>query len=289
MSKKAELFFIGGCSKSGTTWLQQMLNAHPTVACNGEAHFFDALFNHLAQAFRLYNTQIEHSGKAIFDDAHRMPHLTNDDLANSFGSLVDMLLKRIPDLPTSKKGILSHIGEKTPKNCQFFGQIAKLCPTARFIHCVRDPRDAITSSWEQGRKVTPEWIESKFIDFHHFCYMQATDWATNASLGLMYANKNPDRCLVVRYESLKSNTLETMRKVCEHLNIIADRELLCSLIETVRPEGKHFRKGLIGDWRNLFDEKDERIVEAACGDVASDLGYDLSPQKIILTSAVHSV
>ena len=32
------LFFICGAIKSGTTWLQLMLDAHPDIACRGEGH-----------------------------------------------------------------------------------------------------------------------------------------------------------------------------------------------------------------------------------------------------------
>jgi hypothetical protein len=33
-----DLVFIGGSPKSGTTWLQLLLNAHADVCCRGEAH-----------------------------------------------------------------------------------------------------------------------------------------------------------------------------------------------------------------------------------------------------------
>ena len=45
-----QLFFIGGAAKSGTTWLQVLLDAHPSVSCTGENHFVTHLFPTLRKA-----------------------------------------------------------------------------------------------------------------------------------------------------------------------------------------------------------------------------------------------
>ena len=34
--RRKQVFFIGGAAKSGTTWLQLLLNAHPEISCSGE-------------------------------------------------------------------------------------------------------------------------------------------------------------------------------------------------------------------------------------------------------------
>ena len=34
-----QVFFIVGCQKSGTTWVERLLNGHPDVRCHGEAYF----------------------------------------------------------------------------------------------------------------------------------------------------------------------------------------------------------------------------------------------------------
>ncbi len=48
-------FFICGAQKSGTTWLQRILDAHPQVRCRGEGHFFSELSRLLGQSFSSYN------------------------------------------------------------------------------------------------------------------------------------------------------------------------------------------------------------------------------------------
>ena len=38
-----QLFFIGGAPRSGTTWLQLLLDCHPEVSCRGEGLFWKEL------------------------------------------------------------------------------------------------------------------------------------------------------------------------------------------------------------------------------------------------------
>ena len=44
--QKKHLFFIMAVPKSGTTWLQHLINGHPQMSCSGEGnfnHFMDPL------------------------------------------------------------------------------------------------------------------------------------------------------------------------------------------------------------------------------------------------------
>ena len=48
--REKHLFFMGGLPKSGSTWLQIMLHAHPEVSCAGEGHFMTYLAPRLSEA-----------------------------------------------------------------------------------------------------------------------------------------------------------------------------------------------------------------------------------------------
>ncbi len=49
-----QIFFVVGCQKSGTTWVQHLLDGHPNVACHGEGHFTDLLLTDLSSLFERY-------------------------------------------------------------------------------------------------------------------------------------------------------------------------------------------------------------------------------------------
>ena len=58
--------FVVGSPKSGTTWLQDLLHAHPEMVVNGEGRFTWRLLPVLQQAFSAFNKdQKQHSPKAI--------------------------------------------------------------------------------------------------------------------------------------------------------------------------------------------------------------------------------
>ena len=52
------VFFVCGAPKSGTTWLQRLLDAHPQVACAGEGHFIERFTAPLSQLVSSYNRQM---------------------------------------------------------------------------------------------------------------------------------------------------------------------------------------------------------------------------------------
>src|SRR3546814_13173344 len=50
----AGVFIVTGVTKSGTTWLQRMLDSHPEIACGGESKL-NVLLTQLGPALRGYN------------------------------------------------------------------------------------------------------------------------------------------------------------------------------------------------------------------------------------------
>src|SRR5580658_10414130 len=65
--RSEQVFFIGGAPKSGTTWLQYLLNAHPEISCGGEGHFPNRLLPMLAKTLQTYNTGINVKNRSIYE------------------------------------------------------------------------------------------------------------------------------------------------------------------------------------------------------------------------------
>ena len=51
-------FFVSGMNKSGTTFLQMLLNAHPTISCPSEQHF-NTLINGVPALVNQYNATLD--------------------------------------------------------------------------------------------------------------------------------------------------------------------------------------------------------------------------------------
>ena len=64
-SGKLNVFFVCGAPKSGTTWLQHILDAHPEVTCSGEGHFIQRFSEPMAQVMRDYNAEMTLAARLV--------------------------------------------------------------------------------------------------------------------------------------------------------------------------------------------------------------------------------
>jgi len=113
--------FILGMPRSGTTLAEQILAAHGSVFGAGERHALGELARALAGPRR--------------DPAwaHRIATLPPARLDEAAAGYLEALHALAPGA--------ARIVDKMPSNFQLLGLAARLFPGARFIHCVRDPRD----------------------------------------------------------------------------------------------------------------------------------------------------
>src|SRR5437588_12581443 len=98
-----QIFFIGGVMKSGTTWLQLRLDAHPQVSCNGEAHFPRGLAPPLRTALDQHRQLIADKNKSIFSELPGYPYLGDDDFQYLLASSIALyLLRQSKDKPSAR-------------------------------------------------------------------------------------------------------------------------------------------------------------------------------------------
>ena len=141
------LFFVGGMPRSGTTWMQQLLNAHPNVLCMGESRFFEDLIPNLYEMLKGYSRRrhdmVDTWGPGVsgLTGMHMGPIFKA-----SFASLAGANLgdKDVADLVT--------VGEKTPDNITSLRRLWQIYPEARVIHVIRDPRDGAVSGYIRFNK-----------------------------------------------------------------------------------------------------------------------------------------
>lgn len=126
---EAEMIFVCGMPRSGTTLVEQTLAAHPRVTGAGEVDILSGLLDS-------YPDQV--------------PGLVAEEVR----SLADTYLKRLTVAPRDGRLVI----DKTPANVFFLGLIEVLFPKARIVHCTRDPRDVALSCYFQNfRSAGLDW------------------------------------------------------------------------------------------------------------------------------------
>jgi hypothetical protein len=78
--RKKQIFFVGGTVRSGTTWLQLLLDAHPLVSCSGEGHFTDVLWMRLKQALEQHDSIIKKHNENVFNGVEIYRSLRHEDV-----------------------------------------------------------------------------------------------------------------------------------------------------------------------------------------------------------------
>jgi hypothetical protein len=305
-------FFVVGYQKSGTTWLMRILDSHPEILCKGEGRFFGAgwrqesikridarrppssLYNALLDAEYLRHW-IERSVWSRHGDADE--HLTNITRMT-----IDYFL--IGELSITGKRM---VGDKSPLlTPETIKEIAEIYPEAKVIHIIRDGRDAAVSavhhSWNFGkaRKKNAAASSKREADRQEISKTgesmfagdslekMAAEWGERvgrtiedgpALLGNNYAE--------VRYEDLLERPEEEVRRLLEFLEVEAGEETVKRCVSSAsferlskgRQRGQEdatsfFRKGVAGDWRNAFIERDKQVFEEEAGDLLIRLGYE---------------
>jgi len=95
---------------------------------------------------------------------------------------------------------------------------------------------------------------------------------------------HPEAIIEVRYEELHADVKGTMNKVLGFLNIPVGDSLLDQMAATQLKtpvdlkeslsRGDTKRKGIVGDWRNLFTQKHKDYFKEVAGQLLIDLGYE---------------
>ncbi len=274
-----QFFFVGGQGKSGTTWLQLLLDAHPAISCRGEGHLVDFLIPNLVQAVRNYNQQLNHNNQQ-FQELAPYPLLQE---AEARALLRDAIKSRLRMQTGGKQ--LPAVGERTPVNSANFQLLHQLLPGAKFIHVLRDPRDVAVSMWFHGQRVNPEEATRNYGSLEKLVLSLIDNW--KSSLQSVRASADPFRndYLEIRYEDLKSGP-DALQNIFKFLGVEESAKVAGACIEQCsfrklsggRREGEenrssHFRKGIVGDWRNHVSEEAVARIDDMHGDFLQQEGY----------------
>lgn len=267
--------FIVGCSRSGTTLLQQMLNAHPLIAIAPETHFAARYWAHAAQYGDLVEAErferlLDDIGSSVFfpdlgiDRELFLEHARKAE--HSFPGVFDALMR----LFAEAKGARVR-GEKTPSHIQHMALLAETFPGARFIHIVRDPRAVVCS------RLRESWTHDTARDNARF-------WVEAVTAARRQEAQLGRRLATVRYEALVSGPLPILRALCVFAGVEFAPEMLEywkhneRLVNVAREPWKAnalkpLQQEAVGRWERELGAGDVATIESFAWPLMRHFGY----------------
>ena len=268
------VFLINGMHKTGTTWLQRILDAHLDMQCRAEDQFVK-ISDPLMKLFHDYN-QIIYVADAE-RDAQGTTAFDREDAYSTYFFMVRLALAKAPP-SLGWSGIKDNL-----INPDSFLQFI---PNARVVHILRDPRDLVVSSWASDRRLTGEagneWTHPH--DEHIADVFRL--WSKFASAVLARVKSDKDRVRFVRYEDLYQDFYATVSALYAFFGVDNDAQTVAdvrtetdfSRLSKGRKPGEEdpnsfFRKGIAGDWVNALDPASIAGHVDEHGDLMRNCGY----------------
>ena len=281
------LVLLVGAPRSGTTWLQSMLGAHPSIATPQETDLFSRYIGPLAEA---WSWQLRGGPEAWRQRRYKgLPAvLTTVEFTELVRGVIETALNGIAGLEPEASVLL----EKSPSHSVCADVVAAYAPEARVIHLIRDGRDVASSligaadGWGRGwaprtlKDAARAWVENvrgaqqyrKLGFVYHEVRYEALAEADPHVLRGVYAfcgfDVDVDECARL----YKQYGLDAMRGGAED-PIVLGGEFAPYSAERTEPAG-FFGPGTIGGWRDSWSSDDLLLFRAIAGPLLEQLGYE---------------
>lgn len=239
--------FLVGSERSGTTLLRLMLDHHPEISFNPEFEYAvsqmgdDGSFPDMESYYHFLTHDF------IFPGAH----FSVDKSLDYRALMHDFLRQKLTRDGKMIIGATVH---------HHFNRLLHLWPEARFIHILRDPRDVARSvigmGWAGNVWVGADrWVEAELI------------WES------MVSQLPDDRHTHIRYETLIENPREELARLCRFMGAEFHEDMFSYADKSTydKPDPT-----LVYQWRKKLSDEEVALVEAKCGTLLTDRGYELS-------------
>lgn len=185
--------FIVGFPRSGTTLLEQMLDAHAELQSMDERPFFNVLGDRLGDA-----------GIRVPQDIEKLSARDCDELRQAYAGLVASKIDRQPG---------RRLVDKNPLNMLWLPLIHRLFPQAHFILALRHPADVIMSNYRQNFRASVLAAACRSPEVLAGAYVTAMDY------WLHHVELFRPKVYVSRYESLVADPGKQAREIADFLGL----------------------------------------------------------------------
>ena len=268
------IVWIFGTGRSGSTWLGSMMGG-----LDGCAMWNEPLVGNLFGNFHYFRVGGRKSGRQyILGEPYKETWL---------GPMRDLILggaaARFPQVIGGGYLII-----KEPNGSIGAPLLMEALPESRMIFLIRDPRDVVASSmdarsegsWLSERREAQRRTSKPNRNPNVYVRMRANSYVQQIEKTRKAYDAHGGHKVLVRYEDLRADTLQTMRRIYSALEMPVEEAELARSVETnswekipaeQKGEGKFHRKAKPGGWSEDLTARQARIVEGVAGSLLREL------------------
>ncbi len=296
--------FIGGAGRSGTTLVADLFGVHSQLSPIYETEFVVQLLRELFGNHGRSRDEIEARARKLMDIwteplPHRPhnkreyerylhgPHHVLFTRGLAMGCLEELFenlrahqglrafqrfINVLFEAHTRADGKPRWIN-KTPCYVDVLPALARLFPSLRFIHCVRDGRDVACSVVNfveaqaaknpSGSRQAEGSRQADHLEGGHW-------WSQKVMAGLRWGQANPSRYMEVRYEDLLRSPESTLRNI---LGFMGAPDEAREMVAHYQQGESRLDMSRCGKWRTRFSHVEAEAFHQRYGALLEGLGY----------------
>ncbi|MHB1084266.1 MAG: sulfotransferase family protein [Thiobacillus sp.] len=278
-----------GTPRSGTTLMAKVLGRHSRLFMPGETHFFDDVYAARESLGDLKNAEARNRVAAKLADHYRRYWEKPDQ------ERVDRIIHEQPeewanwrdgmrDYRDALSGFMemqmeveakARWGNNAPRDIFNIEEILAFYPQAKFVVCVRDPRDFLLSYKGKWKIVTDEEYVDRMRKLYHPVITSLLWKSSMRQLAGIKAKVPAGNWIVARYEDLVNAPEDTVRRICAVVEEVFEPQML-EVEESNSSTGQQ-QKGIFATsvqrWRTELTPAEIAVAQRITRGEMQELGY----------------